>query len=671
MAAAAAEADAQPAPEATAAYAGAGGLSTGRKLVPWSSWEEWRFVRDGLFSAYPAAALCRIAAWRSRGSLPIPVDVTAAFVEIRLRDPLFQGGPAGDGALESEEMLAMLYSMAIMRLVNGFVENPHKKTGRSISELAEAVGIPRVLVDIRHESSHRNLPSLRLLRLASVKAFDWLKCIYWDRQTNAIPDAQVELRLRMHEIAHFLKANYSKESKSGSKRKREYQQLIERTVNEPALEFSLFCYNRGRLMLVLSTWSCAKLSVVMRRWPFSLNKSLANSCPEFLAVLKKGSDKLISKTIKYTRRLYYACPSEIVSVLLDLLQLDAPESSESSDIQQTDSLAANHSDDNQNIQISNSDMKTVMMKLSEKEPRLLLSVLKSVIEMIEAEDTLKIQGESYACLPVEPSKMKNLCSLVLWLVTNIKELKDSGYIGLVHEIGVLSSDKNAVPRFCLAKLLRKLLNLSTIGERCIIDATLLLIEMVNNNEVKDKLRKLPVLSQERLAKVCSFIRNEQESVEKATEMLEMFKLQLKRRNDACLAESGTEGLTNTSVPEKYNRWSIAKSWTPCPIGTIPCSFSSTAVLPAFDIVDHGLELATLEQRGTFEDDDNSERFDSHPGELEDEHILEISRSSPEHEISDMAELTCPLKGRLLVGGVWKKVTEEELIFIKSNMKILS
>jgi hypothetical protein len=36
------------------------------------------------------------------------------------------------------------------RLVNGFVENPHKKTGRSISDLAEAVGIPRVLVDIRH-----------------------------------------------------------------------------------------------------------------------------------------------------------------------------------------------------------------------------------------------------------------------------------------------------------------------------------------------------------------------------------------------------------------------------------------------------------------------------------------------------------------------------------------
>jgi ribosomal biogenesis protein LAS1 len=44
----------------------------------------------------------------------------------------------------------MTPSVIFTRLVNGFMENAHKKTGLSISELAEAVGIPRVLVDIRH-----------------------------------------------------------------------------------------------------------------------------------------------------------------------------------------------------------------------------------------------------------------------------------------------------------------------------------------------------------------------------------------------------------------------------------------------------------------------------------------------------------------------------------------
>ncbi|EES03776.1 hypothetical protein BDA96_03G355000 [Sorghum bicolor] len=595
---AAAEAAPAPAPEASDFYddGAGGGLSTGRKLVPWSSWTEWRFVRDGLFSPFPAAALRRIAAWRSRGSLPIPVDVTAAFVEIRLRDPFFRNGLAGDDALESEEMLAMLYSMAIMRLVNGFVENPYKKTGLSISELAEAVGIPRVLVDIRHESSHRSLPSLRLLRLASIKAFDWLKCIYWDRQTNSIPDAQVELRLRLHEIAGFLKEKNAKESKSGSKRKR--------------------------------------------------------------------SEKLISKAMKYARRLYYACPSEVVSVLLDLMELDAADS-ESSDVQETNNLAANHSSD---IQLSNSDMKTIVLKLSEKEPRLLLSVLKSVVEMIDAKEQLTDKGESYSWQPVGPSKMKRLCSLVLWLVTNLKELKDSGYIGLIHEIGVLSSDKNAIPRFCLSKLLQKLLNLSTIGERCLIDAVLLLIEMVNDTNVKEKLRKLPVLCLGRLAK-SSFlpesrtICNQQGSVENAIETLELFKVQLKRQKNGT-----TEGSFNTSTPEKHDRWSVAKSWTPCPIGTVPCSFSSCAVLPAFDVISHE-QVSTLENE-TFEEVNHSERFEPQTEELVDESILEIPKSSPEYEISDVTELTCPLKGRLLVGGVWKMVAEEELLLIKSKMKIL-
>jgi ribosomal biogenesis protein LAS1 len=46
--------------ETTGLYGNDGGLLTGRKLVPWSGWAEWRFVRDGLFSPYPAAALRRV-----------------------------------------------------------------------------------------------------------------------------------------------------------------------------------------------------------------------------------------------------------------------------------------------------------------------------------------------------------------------------------------------------------------------------------------------------------------------------------------------------------------------------------------------------------------------------------------------------------------------------------
>jgi len=588
----------------------AGGHTTGRKLVPWSSWAEWRFVRDAIFSPYPdpEAALRRIAAWRSRGCLPAPVEVTAALFEIRLRDPFLQNGVAWNDKLESDEMLALLYSMAIIRLVNVFLESPHKKTRHSISDLAETVGIPRILVDIRHESSHQAIPSLRLLHLAAIKAFDWLKCNYWDSQTKAIPDARLELSSVLHDITKFLNGKDTENEKPGSKRKR--------------------------------------------------------------------SQKHISYAIKKVRGLYCTCPSEVVSVLLEFLQIDAPEISQNSDVHQTDSLDANYTSDAQ-TQISNGDMKTIITKLSEKEPRVLLDVLKSVIEMIEMRDVLEHKGELYTCLPAELSTMKNLCSLVLWIVTSIKVLKDSGRIGLVHEIGVLSSDKNAVPRFCLAKLLQKFLSLSVIGERCIADAAQLLIEMAGNNNVKEKLRKLLTLSLQKSPKDRTLIEsriitNGQESVESASEKLEMFKLQLRKPGNVCLAQDGTEGTLNTSMSVKRNRWSIAKSWTPCPLGMIPCSYSSTAVLPSFDVIDHELKDVMVEH-GNPEHDGQTEMLDCYSlpeKQLDNEGVQEISMSPPEDEISDMPEVTSALRGTLLVGGVWKKVTEEELLSIKSSMKIL-
>ncbi|KAM3221665.1 hypothetical protein P3L10_020935 [Capsicum annuum] len=147
------------------------GNSVGLKLVPWLSWNEWNSIRHSLFSASPASvafALQRIWTWRSRGCIPIAVDVTTAIIEIQQKDPFFRKDLGGN-ALQSEEMLSMLYCMAIMRLVNGVVEKTRKKAEISIAEAVNAIGIPRMLVDVRHEGSHRDLPSLQLVRVASTK----------------------------------------------------------------------------------------------------------------------------------------------------------------------------------------------------------------------------------------------------------------------------------------------------------------------------------------------------------------------------------------------------------------------------------------------------------------------------------------------------------------------
>jgi ribosomal biogenesis protein LAS1 len=69
-------------------------------------------------------------------------------------------------------------------------------------------------------------------------------------------------------------------------------------------------------------------------------------------------------------------------------------------------------------------------------------------------------------------------------------------------------------------------------------------------------------------------------------------------------------------------------------------------LTAFNVIRHE-QVSTLEHE-TFEEVNHSERFEPQTEELEDESILEIPRSSPKYEISDVTKLSCPLKSRLLV-----------------------
>uniref|UniRef100_F6GXJ8 Uncharacterized protein n=1 Tax=Vitis vinifera TaxID=29760 RepID=F6GXJ8_VITVI len=81
--------------------------SHGQKLVPWLNWEEWNSVRQSLFSSSQDSvgfALGRVSAWRSRGCLPVVVEVTASIIEIQQQDPFFRyifGSPFAARALKT------------------------------------------------------------------------------------------------------------------------------------------------------------------------------------------------------------------------------------------------------------------------------------------------------------------------------------------------------------------------------------------------------------------------------------------------------------------------------------------------------------------------------------------------------------------------------------------
>ncbi|OJT14018.1 Protein LAS1 [Trametes pubescens] len=71
--------------------------------------------------------------------------------------------------------LRMSYAAAIIRLVNGLVDPLQLGAyARSIASIAQQLGLPAWLVELRHAATHEDLPSLEVLRDAARESMAWL-----------------------------------------------------------------------------------------------------------------------------------------------------------------------------------------------------------------------------------------------------------------------------------------------------------------------------------------------------------------------------------------------------------------------------------------------------------------------------------------------------------------
>ncbi|KAK3235744.1 hypothetical protein CYMTET_54073 [Cymbomonas tetramitiformis] len=176
-------------------------MATGR-TVPWASWIEWANVYNQLFSSRTCdvtQGLQRVAAWRARRRLPTSVEITAALLDARMLDSDESEARAAGSTSRS------LYAMAIIRMVNQIVDPSQKgRYAASVQTLADTHGLPRVLVDLRHEATHKGLPSLLLLRHASSVALDWLRHNYWDAQNKRLLECKDGLQSLLVEYTDIL-----------------------------------------------------------------------------------------------------------------------------------------------------------------------------------------------------------------------------------------------------------------------------------------------------------------------------------------------------------------------------------------------------------------------------------------------------------------------------------
>jgi hypothetical protein len=117
----------------------------------------------------------RIHAWSLRGTaVPLPLQATMQLVEAALLD-------ASQGA--TQEQVRLAYSAAIVRVVNGSVEEMQRgEFAQSVSSLAAKLGLPKWIVDVRHEATHNAMPSIQVLRMAWQAAMEWLQGKYWAPQ---------------------------------------------------------------------------------------------------------------------------------------------------------------------------------------------------------------------------------------------------------------------------------------------------------------------------------------------------------------------------------------------------------------------------------------------------------------------------------------------------------
>lgn len=154
-------------------------------VVPWINSTEFEEVYNGLFNGNIEAqkyAVERIYVWKSRCFVPVAIESTGALFRVAI------------SSIETKDMCASkvddlrnAYSLAIIRFVNHITEKAQVKMYmQPVHRIAEELGVPEWIVNLRHDATHRKLPALDLLKTAADCCIQWLKEEFWDKQIEGI-----------------------------------------------------------------------------------------------------------------------------------------------------------------------------------------------------------------------------------------------------------------------------------------------------------------------------------------------------------------------------------------------------------------------------------------------------------------------------------------------------
>ncbi|CAH0384109.1 unnamed protein product [Bemisia tabaci] len=155
-----------------------------KRIVPWFSMDEWKYVRELLYSSELSdleKGYQILQVWKVRCPiLPVGVECTMEIVKVMLEDKIASAQNAAGGKVCSQVYsLEPIYTSVIMRSLN-FITELKSAEVSTMYRAASELNIPDWIVNIRHDAAHgRAFPPLYLLQSAIEFIFNWLQENYW------------------------------------------------------------------------------------------------------------------------------------------------------------------------------------------------------------------------------------------------------------------------------------------------------------------------------------------------------------------------------------------------------------------------------------------------------------------------------------------------------------
>ena len=114
---------------------------------------------------------------------------------------------------------------------------------RSVQSIADEIGIPDWLVDLRHESTHASLPSMQILEAGLGVALQWLKTNYWEKTFQSIDKSDSGAK----EEFDAMLVEYMKVHSSTQKVKKKFLDSYDADVMRKLCSKDIirYCYPRG------------------------------------------------------------------------------------------------------------------------------------------------------------------------------------------------------------------------------------------------------------------------------------------------------------------------------------------------------------------------------------------------------------------------------------------